>query len=100
MLSGVANDGRAGAAPEWKFFLVPSGDCTIRDTWFTAGMRATGSKTIVTENAFVPSGLVLKLNDLRDGKTPGGTMYRDAIFHTPIRILRRSRLRRRCSAQH
>ena len=59
------------------------GDCTIRDTWFTAGMRATGSKTIVTENASVPSGLVLKLNDLRDGRTPGGAMYRDAIFHTP-----------------
>ena len=83
MLSGVANDGRAGAAPEWKFFLVPSSVCTIRDTWFTAGMRATGSKTIVTENASVPSGLVLKLNDLRDGKTPGGAMYRGAIFRTP-----------------
>ena len=83
MLSGAAHSGGTGAAPEWKFFLVPSSDCTIRDTWFTAGMRATGSKTIVTGNASVPSGLVLKLNDLRDGRTPGSTMYRDAIFHTP-----------------
>jgi 3-hydroxy-9,10-secoandrosta-1,3,5(10)-triene-9,17-dione monooxygenase len=83
MLSGVAHNGGTGAAPEWKFFLVPLGSCTTRDTWFTAGMRATGSKTIVTENASVPSGLVLKLNDLRDGRTPGGAIYRDAIFHTP-----------------
>ena len=83
MLSGAAHSGGTGTAPEWKFFLVPSSDCTIRNTWFTAGMRATGSKTIVTENAFVPSGLVLKLNDLRDGRTPGGALDRDAIFHTP-----------------
>ena len=71
------------AAPEWKFFLVPRGNCTIHDTWFTAGMRATGSKTVVIDDAFVPSDLVLKLTDLRDGRTPGGAMYRDAIFHTP-----------------
>ena len=83
MLSGLAHNGGAGAAPEWKFFLVPCADCNIRDTWFTAGMRATGSKTIVTENTSVPSDLVLKLNDLRDGRTPGGAIYRDAIFHTP-----------------
>lgn len=83
MLSGLSRDGGTGAAPEWKFFLVPSGDCSIRDTWFTAGMRATGSKTVVTENAFVPGDLVLRLTDLRDGRTPGGTMYRDTIFHTP-----------------
>ena len=56
----------------------------IRDTWFTAGMRGTGSKTIVTDNAFVPSGLVLKLTELRDGKTPGGAMHSDTIFHTPF----------------
>jgi 3-hydroxy-9,10-secoandrosta-1,3,5(10)-triene-9,17-dione monooxygenase len=62
---------------------VPSGDYSIRDTWFTAGMRATGSKTIVTENAFVPAGLAVKMSALRDGRAPGGAMYRDAIFRTP-----------------
>ncbi len=83
MLSGRAHNAGTGAAPEWQFFLVPSGNYTIRDTWLTAGMRATGSKTVVIDNAFVPGDLVLKLSDLRDGKTPGGAMYRDTIFHTP-----------------
>jgi len=83
MLSGRAPDTRAGVAPEWNFFLLPSSDYRIRDTWFTAGMCATGSKTIVTKDAFVPSGLVLKMSDLRDGKTPGSAIYRDAIFRTP-----------------
>ncbi len=81
MLGGMAHD---GPAPEWKFFLVPPGQYTVRDTWFTAGMRATGSKTIVTDNVFVPSGLVLRLTDLRDGDTPGGAVHGGIIFHTPF----------------
>ena len=81
MLGGMAHD---GAEPEWKFFLVPPGQYTVRDTWFTAGMRATGSKTIVTDNVFVPDGLVLRLSDLRDGKGPGGAVHPATIFHTPF----------------
>ena len=81
MLCGRARDGGSSAAPQ--FFLVPRGNCTIHDTWFTAGMCSTGSKTVVIDDTFVPSDLVLKSTDLRDGRTPGGAMYRDAIFHTP-----------------
>jgi 3-hydroxy-9,10-secoandrosta-1,3,5(10)-triene-9,17-dione monooxygenase len=81
MLCGRVRDGGMSAAPQ--FFLVPRGECAIHDTWFTAGMRGTGSKTVVIDDAFVPSGLVLKSTDLRDGRTPGGAQYRDAIFHTP-----------------
>ncbi len=81
MLGGMVHD---GGEPEWKFFLVAPSDYTVRDTWFTAGMRATGSKTIVTDNAFVPSGLVLRLADLRDGKGPGGAIHNGTIYHTPF----------------
>jgi 3-hydroxy-9,10-secoandrosta-1,3,5(10)-triene-9,17-dione monooxygenase len=83
MLGGMAQDG-TGAVPEWKFFLVAPGDYTVKDTWFTAGMRATGSKSVVTDSAFVPHGLVLSLADLRDGKTPGGTLNDHVIYHTPF----------------
>jgi 3-hydroxy-9,10-secoandrosta-1,3,5(10)-triene-9,17-dione monooxygenase len=79
MLGGMTHD---GPTPEWKFFLVPPGNYTVRDTWFTAGMRGTGSKTIVTDNVFVPDGLVLRLTDLRDGNGPGG--HAGVIFHTPF----------------
>jgi alkylation response protein AidB-like acyl-CoA dehydrogenase len=81
MLGGMTQD---GPAPEWKFFLVPPGEYTIRDTWFTAGMRGTGSKTIVVDNAFVPESRVLRLTDLRDGKAPGSAIYSGVIFHTPF----------------
>ena len=81
MLGGFAHD---GGAPEWKFFLVPVGECVVRDTWFTAGMRATGSKTVMIDDAFVPNGLVLSLADLRDGKGPGSAINTDVIYHTPF----------------
>jgi len=81
MLGGMVHE---GPTPEWKFFLVPSGQYTVRDTWFTAGMRATGSKTVVTDNVFVPDGLVLRLSDLRDGKTPGSAVHAGMNFHTPF----------------
>jgi 3-hydroxy-9,10-secoandrosta-1,3,5(10)-triene-9,17-dione monooxygenase len=81
MLGGFTHD---GGAPEWKFFLVPPGQYTVRDTWFTAGMCGTGSKTIVVDNVFVPSGLVLSLADLRDAKGPGSALHSDVIFHTPF----------------
>ena len=81
MLGGMTQD---GPAREWKFFLVPPGEYTIRDTWFTAGMRGTGSKTIVVADAFVPESRVLRLTDLRDGKTPGGGAHGGVIFRTPF----------------
>ena len=34
--------------------LIPNSDVTIEDTWFTAGMRGTGSNTIHAKEVFVP----------------------------------------------
>jgi alkylation response protein AidB-like acyl-CoA dehydrogenase len=70
------------AVPEWKFFLIPSGEFQIRDTWRMGGMQATGSNTIVTDKVFVPSTRVLSLTDLREGKGPGGALNESPIFHT------------------
>jgi 3-hydroxy-9,10-secoandrosta-1,3,5(10)-triene-9,17-dione monooxygenase len=71
-----------GAAPEWRFFLISPGEYEVRDTWHMAGMRGTGSNTIVTDNVFVPSTQVLGLSELRDGKGPGGALHASPIFHT------------------
>ena len=81
IVGGMAHD---GGEPEWKFFLIAPGDYTVRDTWFTAGMRGTGSKTIVVDDVFVPESRAIRLTDLRDGTCPGGAIYSDIIFHTPF----------------
>ncbi|WP_199442833.1 acyl-CoA dehydrogenase family protein [Umezawaea beigongshangensis] len=45
----------AAGAPEARFFAVPRAAYRIEDTWFSVGMRGTGSNTLVLEDVFVPS---------------------------------------------
>jgi 3-hydroxy-9,10-secoandrosta-1,3,5(10)-triene-9,17-dione monooxygenase len=73
-----------GPKPECMLFLIPPGAYTVRDTWSMAGMRATGSNTIVTDDVFVPSSRTIRLSDLREGTGPGGELHDNAIFHTPF----------------
>jgi len=70
--------------PDWALFLLPRGDFAIEDTWQVAAMAATGSNTIVTDGAFVPDSHVLRLADLREGRTPGGELYPDVrLYRSP-----------------
>ena len=41
--------------PNFHSFVLLRDQYTIDDNWFTAGMRGTGSKDIVVDNAFVPA---------------------------------------------
>jgi alkylation response protein AidB-like acyl-CoA dehydrogenase len=41
--------------------LVPLAELTVEETWFVAGMRGTGSNTIVAENVFVPDHRILSV---------------------------------------
>lgn len=64
--------------------LLPRSDINIKDTWYSIGMRGTGSNTIVAEKAFVPTRRVISLSQAIDGKypTPFGeaeTLYRSAF---------------------
>lgn len=70
--------------PQWGLFMLPRGDYSVRDTWFTAGMCGTGSKTIVASDAFVPETRVLWLPDLRVGKGPGASLHDNPIYRMPF----------------
>ena len=72
------------AAPEWMFFLIAPGEYTVTDTWFTSGMRATGSNTIVTKDLFVPSARAITMAQLRDGTGPGAALNESPIFRAPF----------------
>jgi 3-hydroxy-9,10-secoandrosta-1,3,5(10)-triene-9,17-dione monooxygenase len=55
-----------GAAPEPHFMLVPRSDIEIVDDWFTAGMRGTGSRTILIKDAQVPAWRMVALKDMAE----------------------------------
>ncbi|MEV6292678.1 acyl-CoA dehydrogenase family protein [Streptomyces sp. NPDC051896] len=60
----VGPDGRG----EVRFFAVPQADVTVKDTWFTLGMRGTGSDTMVLDDVFVPDYLTLSRFDINAGR--------------------------------
>lgn len=71
--------------------LIPNSDVTIEDTWFTSGMRGTGSNTIHADEVFVPGhrlhwvpGL---LNHEYDTPFKDETLYRSAFIPVAALIL-------------
>ena len=40
--------------PDFMLMLMPSSDWTILDTWYSTGMRGTGSADVAVDNVFVP----------------------------------------------
>lgn len=45
----------------WAY--MPASSVTLKETWFTSGLRGTGSNTFVAEDVFVPSRLVMTMPD-------------------------------------
>lgn len=76
----LETDGR----PEAVFFLVRPGDYKVLDTWFTTGMRATGSNTAVCDDVFVPENFTIRLSDLQEGRTPGAALHAHPIYRAPF----------------
>lgn len=61
----------AGGAGQVRFLLVPRSAYRIEETWRTAGMRGTGSDTLVLAPTFVPREHSFVDEDLLTGREPG-----------------------------
>jgi alkylation response protein AidB-like acyl-CoA dehydrogenase len=55
-----------GVGETIRIFAVPAGDCLVKDTWRTVGMRGTGSNTVALDDVFVPEHRTLTLANLLD----------------------------------
>ena len=62
----------ANGAPIAALALVPMTDITIKDVWHVAGMRASGSNTLIAKDIFVPDYRVQKFEDLASGNYANG----------------------------
>jgi len=68
------------------FAVLPRSDYEIRDDWYAAGMRSSGTKTLVVKNAFVPNHRMQFAVDMMTGKSAGFGLYPDSdIFYAPYR---------------
>ena len=64
--------------------LVPKSDFTIQDTWYVSGLRGTGSKDIVVQEAFVPDYRALSITDMAEARTPGRKLHDTPGYRIPF----------------
>lgn len=76
----------ASGIGERTWVLVPSADYQIVDNWFVSGLRGTGSKDIVVDDAFVPSHRVLDVVSAGDGDWTGWEIHQEACYRVPIPV--------------
>ncbi|ANY07757.1 oxidoreductase [Pseudonocardia sp. HH130630-07] len=79
---GVPVTGDDGTVLDQALALVPTAACRVEDTWDVAGMRGTGSNTLVVDDVVVPLHRMFSVTGaLRDDHVDGpGSPYRSAFL--------------------
>jgi alkylation response protein AidB-like acyl-CoA dehydrogenase len=70
----------AGEPPEMRWIMLPREDIEIVDDWFTIGLKGTGSKTIVINDAFIPERRSVLSLEIEDGVSPGGAVHANPMY--------------------
>jgi len=73
-------DAPDGAPPELRWLLIPRESFDIVDDWFTVGLKGTGSKTIVVEDAFIPEYRTIVPTDVEAGIAPGQQVHSNPMY--------------------
>ncbi|MER7834340.1 acyl-CoA dehydrogenase family protein [Streptomyces sp. NPDC096040] len=80
---GIPITDASGETVDQGMALIPRGDLTVEDTWFTTGMRGSGSNCVVAEDVFVPEHRVMSVTQGLTGWNvdhhPGGALYRSNL---------------------
>jgi 3-hydroxy-9,10-secoandrosta-1,3,5(10)-triene-9,17-dione monooxygenase len=76
----IKREGEADTPPERRWVLIPREDFEIVDDWYTVGLKGTGSKTIVVNDAFVPERRTISNKDIEDGTTPGSRFHAHPMY--------------------
>lgn len=77
---GIRND--AGEPCPSLIVVMPKADVVIDDTWYTLGMRGTGSKDLVLENVVIPDRYAVPMGEAQLGVVPGVDI---PLYRLPIR---------------
>ena len=72
---------------ERSWVLVPREDFDIDDTWFVSGLRGSGSKDIVVNDAFIPHHRVMDVTTAGDSDLTGWDLHQQPRYRVPIPVL-------------
>lgn len=84
IIVGARAVGEAGAAPDFRFCLVPRTDLVIEDNWRVMGLCGTGSKNVLLNDVFVPEHRTLRFSAAREANTPGGALHGHPLYRLPF----------------
>ena len=70
-------------APEYRTFLLPKKDYEIKDTWYSMGLKATGSQDIHVQDIFVPEYRTHKQSDGFNLTNPGYAVNKNNLYKIP-----------------
>ncbi|MFC8452098.1 acyl-CoA dehydrogenase family protein [Kitasatospora sp. NPDC057223] len=76
---GVPVVDAAGEQIDQGVALIPLSELTLEDTWYVAGMRGTGSNTLVADEVFVPSHRIMSMTQAVQGVNP--TEHKDEALY-------------------
>ena len=73
-----------GEPPQARFFAIPRSRYSIVESWFSVGMRGTGSNTVVVEDVHVAEAFSVPRDDLLAGRDGPGTA---PTLRAPLRAI-------------
>jgi alkylation response protein AidB-like acyl-CoA dehydrogenase len=79
VLVGILVPDAAGEMVDQALAFAPVSDISIEETWFVAGMKGTGSNTIVAENIFVPDHRIYSVPNAIENRY--ATPFRDEVAY-------------------
>lgn len=81
ILGAMPDDAEKQAEHNFLQLAVPRGSFEIIDTWFTEGLRGTGSKDVVVRDLFVPAHRTLWRRTMRGHATPDSLRHEGYVHH-------------------
>lgn len=78
-LLGMPMVDESGTQVDQGVAIVPMSELGYKETWFVAGMSATGSNTLIAEDVFVPDHRVLSVSEALMGRTE--TEHQDEVLY-------------------
>ena len=75
---------RDGAPPEARFALIPKSEFEVVDDWFVNGLAATGSRSLIVREAFIPERRTLRALDMQGGWSPGCEVNPNSLYRLPL----------------
>jgi alkylation response protein AidB-like acyl-CoA dehydrogenase len=84
LLIGAHADHLPDAPDRSLHVVVPRAEVVVDDTWFSLGLRGTGSKDIVARDAFVPTHRAMPSRMLFEGRSPHAALHATGLYRLPV----------------